>query len=208
MKNTFKKKERRSAGTLKRKIQGGEKIGSFFSNMTNKVSDFSAYAKDSMQASLPRLSPRNRGPNRVGYDGFTLDGPNTSDKVEEDFVSPATTSEVSENERVSSLVSNLTHDMPSEERLRGVIDTLRTIKDDKIFENVLIALPSNIITKLPMDIIGRRARLGGGGKSRSKSKRKIKRTLKRGLSVNVVGGLGIGLVIVVIFCIITMHNAL
>jgi hypothetical protein len=170
MKKTFKKnrKERERRKTLKRK--GRDRQGGFLSKLAEKVG---------------LRTIRNKGPDREGYDGFTLDGPTTLDKVEveEDFVSPAATSEVSENERVSSLVSNLTHDMPSEERLRGVIETLRTIKDDKIFENVLIALPSNVITKLPMDIIGRRARLGGGGKSRRR-KRKIKRkrTLKRGVN--------------------------
>ena len=40
--------------------------------LTGKVSDFTAYAKDSIQAKLPSLSPRNKGPNRVGYDGFSF----------------------------------------------------------------------------------------------------------------------------------------
>lgn len=173
MNNTFKKKEKtlkknKRRKTLKRKRRGGEKNGSFFSKMTDKASDFSAYAADSIRAKIPRI--RNQGVR--GYDGFTLDGPTTSDKVEEDFVAPAATPELSDDERVSSFTSTLTPDMNLDERLPGLIDTLRSIKDDKKFEKALMSLPNNVITKLPMDIIGRRARLGGKSKRRRATKRR------------------------------------
>lgn len=180
MKKTFKKKKgilniKGKRKTLKRNRRGGEKNGSFFSNLSGKASDLSAYAADSIQSKLPIRRIRNQGVRR--YDGFTLDGPTTSDKVEEDFVAPAATPELSDDERVSSFTSTLTPDMNLDERLPGLIDTLRSIKDDKKFEKAIMSLPNNVITKLPMDIIGRRARLGG--KSRTKRNQKRKRTLKR-----------------------------
>jgi hypothetical protein len=171
MKKTFKKnrKERERRKTLKRK--GRDRQGGFLSKLAEKVG---------------LRTIRNQGPDREGYDGFTLDGPTTSDKVEveEDFGASPTTPELSDDERVSSFTSTLTPDMNLDERLPGLIETLRSIKDDKNFEKAIMSLPNKVITKLPMDIIGRRARLGGGGKSRSKSKRKIKRkrTLKRGVN--------------------------
>jgi len=169
MKKTFKKnrKERERRKTLKRK--GRDRQGGFLSKLAEKVG-------------LRKI--RNQGPDREGYDGFTLDGPTTLDKVEvnEDFGASPVTPELSDDERVSYFASTLTPDMNLDERLPGLIDTLRSIKDDKNFEKALRSLSPNVITKLPVDIIGRRARLGGGGKSRSNSKRKIKRTLKRGVN--------------------------
>ena len=155
---------------IKRKRQGGEKNGSFFSKMTDNASNFSDYAKDIIQSKLPIRRIRNQGVR--GYDGFTLDEPTTSDKVEEDFVAPAATPELSDDERVSSFTSTLTPDMNLDERLPGLIDTLRSIKDDKNFEKAIMSLPNNVITKLPMDIIGRRARLGGKSKRRRATKRR------------------------------------
>ena len=180
MKKTFKKKEKtlkknkRRKTTLKRKRQGGEKEknGSFFSNLSGKASNFSEYAKDIIQSKLPIPIRRIRNQGVRGYDGFTLDGPTTSDKVEEDFVAPAETHELSDDERVSSFTSTLTPDMKLDERLPGLIDTLGSIKDDKNFEKALMSLPNNVITKLPMDIIGRRARLGGKSKRRRATKRR------------------------------------
>jgi hypothetical protein len=159
MKRTFKKNKNKEIKTLKRKRR--DRKGGFLSKLAEKVG-------------LRTIRNQN-----TGYDGFTLDGPNTLDKVEEDFVAPAATSEISDDERVSSLISNLTPDMTLDERLHGTIDTLRTIEDDKIFVKVLNSLPPNVITKLPMDIIGRRGRLGGGGKFRRRKSTKRRRTLKR-----------------------------
>lgn len=166
MKRSFNKnkKERIRRNTLKRK--GRDRQGGFLSKLAEKVG---------------LRTIRNQGPDREGYDGFTLDGPTTSDKVEveEDFGASPATPELSDDERVSSFTSTLTPDMNLDERLPGLIDTLRSIKDDKNFEKALRSLTPNVITKLPMDIIGRRARLGGGGKSRTKRNQKRKRTLKR-----------------------------
>ena len=177
MNKTFKKKKRilnikGKRKTLKRNRRGGggEKNGSFFSNLSGKASNFSEYARDSVLANLPIRRIRNQGVR--GYDGFTLDEPTTSDKVEEDFVAPAATPELSDDERVSSFTSTLTPDMNLDERLPGLIDTLRSIKDDKNFEKAIMSLPNNVITKLPMDIIGRRARLGGKSKRRRATKRR------------------------------------
>ena len=175
MKKTFKKKEKtlkknKRRKTLKRRGGEGEKNGSIFSNMTDNASKFTAYAADSVRAKLPIRRIRNQGVR--GYDGFTLDEPTTSDKVEEDIVAPAATPELSDDERVSSFTSTLTPDMNLDERLPGLIDTLRSIKDDKNFEKAIMSLPNNVITKLPMDIIGRRARLGGKSKRRRATKRR------------------------------------
>ena len=113
-------------------------------------------------------------------------GPNTAEKASEYFARPTPTTpnadnqqdELSDDERVSSFVSN-TSDMSLDERLPELINTLRSIQDDKNFDKALNALPPSVIKKLPMDIIGRRARLGGRKSRRGSRKRHLKRTLKR-----------------------------
>ena len=131
------------------------------------------------------FSRKKNQPTQAEIDMFG--GPNTAEKAEQYFAAPNATpepnkqiDELSDDERISSFTSNLTPDMTTDERLPGLIDTLRSMQDDKNFVMALNSLPPNVIKKLPMDIIGRRGRLGGGRKTRrGTKKRHLKRTLKR-----------------------------
>jgi len=133
------------------------------------------------------FSRKKNQPTQAEIDMFG--GPNTAEKAEQYFAAPNANSEsdkqideLSDDERISSFTSKLTPDMTTDERLPGLIDTLRSMQDDKNFVMALNSLPPNVIKKLPMDIIGRRGRLGGGKSKRRKNtkrKRQLKRTLKR-----------------------------
>jgi len=139
MKKTFKKKEGRKRKTLKRnrRRQGGE--NSFFSKITNKASDFSAYAKDSMQASLPRLSPRNRGPNRVGDDGFSFVEPRPSlEHVIHLGAMPDQTKESLQGKTIDEIILKL-----------------KAESNDYLFNREMKLLDRDQIQELPIDIIVR-----------------------------------------------------
>jgi len=141
MKKTFKKKEgrRRKRKTLKRnrRRQGGE--NSFFSKITNKASDLSAHVKDSMQASLPSLSPRNRGPNRVGYDGFSFVEPRPSlEHVIHLGAMPDQTKESLQGKKIDEIILKL-----------------KAESNDYLFNREMKLLDRDQIQELPIDIIVR-----------------------------------------------------
>ena len=140
MKKTFKKKEgrriKRKRKTLKRRGGEGEK-NSFFSKITNKASDFSAYAKDSMQASLPIL--RNRGPNRVGDDGFSFVEPRPSlERVIHLGAMPDQTKESLQGKKIDEIILKL-----------------KAESNDYLFNREMKLLDRDQIKELPNDIIVR-----------------------------------------------------
>jgi hypothetical protein len=142
MKKTFKKKEgrriKRKRKTLKRRGGEGEK-NSFFSKITNKASDFSAYAKDSIQARLPRLSPRNKGEYREGDDGFSFVEPRPSlEHVIHLGAMPDQTKESLQGKTIDEIILKL-----------------KAESNDYLFNREMKLLDRDQIQELPIDIIVR-----------------------------------------------------
>lgn len=217
MKKTFKKMKRvlntkgKRKTTLKikrkrkRKTQGGDP--SFFSNLSGKASDLSAYAADSIQAKLPSLSPRNKGPNRVGYDGFSFVEPRPSlehvihlgempDQIKQSLQGKtideiilklkAESNDYLFNREMTLLDMVQIRQLPNDIILRW-LDYIRSDIDNESVKKDYTAAISKLslaqVKALPTRLLVMESRLDKrfGGKSRTKRNQKRKRTLKRGV---------------------------